>query len=422
MKKLLFLYFLFFFYQNLIWGQCIPIDVVITDTTCQNQNISITNNTSTPLSYEWDFCPGDMAAAPTVALSGKYPTIGRADGLDMINDNQSYYAFVIASSGNLFRLDFGSSFNNTPTVNDLGFVIQGYDISMIKDNVGIWHAYIATTNNKVYRIDFSNGISGAFTTTDLGNFNGIVSSPRAIRAYRSGSDIYIFVTSSNLNTLSIVKFSGGVSGATSTRSFNISGTSQLIGLAVGKECDSFYSIISDVSLQKIFMIDLGSNPLDSTQTTIQEIAPLQGITTYELDVVIENNNYYLLLPSFNGTLYQANFAGSIINTDPTLVNLGDFNVLDRILGAEFLKDSSLVAGMVYNYTTYDLHTITYPNNCNASSPVSQDTAPTGIYYSSPGWQYIEIKGIDNTGGITLYRDSVDILPLPVVNFSTDKTC
>gem|GEM_PF-5031300 len=363
-----------------------------------------------------------MLSSPTASLISNYTSVGRSDGLDILREGNNYYGYLTTTSGKLFLLNFGSSWNSPPTLSDLGTVIPGYDINLIKDGNNVWHAYISTTNSKLYRLDFDNGIEGAFTTTDLGNFGGIISSPRGIRTLKIGSDIYVLATSSNLNTLSVIKFTGGVSGTSTSRSINIPGGAQIIGLALARECEQIFAIVSDVTTRKFYRIGLGNNPMDSTLTNITELTSLAGPTAYDLDLIIENNRYYLMIPSFNGTLYHADFGESITNPSPTIKNLGDFGVLDKILGAEFVLDSSRVTGLVYNYITYDLHRISYPNVCSASMPYSEDTTPANISYDLPGKKYIEVKGFDSNGNMVKRLDSLTVLELPDPDFTTDKSC
>ncbi|MCF6352996.1 MAG: PKD domain-containing protein [Cyclobacteriaceae bacterium] len=403
------------------FAQCGNLDVLIDNEACQSNAITILNNSVGISEFQYDFCVGDMGKIPSALLIDNYASIGRSDGVDIIREGNSYYGFLLASSGKLFRLDFGSSLANTPSVNDLGSIIGGFDISFIKDSNGIWHGYIAAGNSRIYRVDFDLGIESAISFVDLGNFGGIISSPRGIRTQKTGNDMYIYVTSSNLNTLSIIKFNGGVNGASTFRNIAITGGSQVVGIDLIKECNLTYVILSAVTNRKIYRVSLGSDVMDNLQTSIQEITSLAGVQTYELDILIEGSKTYLLLPAFAGTLYQANF-GTTITNSPTLENRGNLGILDRILGSEFINDSSRVYGFTYNYITFDFSRVEYPNICDADLSYSESTTPTGVAYASSGKKYIEIKGFDNAGNTTVALDSISILDLPLTDFDIAKAC
>lgn len=404
-----------------VFAQCGSFSITAPDESCLNENLVLTNNSSGFTSYEWDFCPNDLNSAPSASLVGTYNSIGRSDGIDIVKVGSNYYGFLISSGGNLFRLDFGNSFANTPIINNLGFVVQGYDIKLIEDAGGTWHAYIASTTNKIFRVDFNSGIEGAITSTDLGNFGGSIASPRGIATLLQGNDIYVFVTSSTNNTLSIIKFAGGINGVSSNRTISIANASQLIGVTLTRECDQIIAFATAVSNRKFFKVSLGNNPMDALLTSIEEIAELAGIQSYELNIIIEGSSYYLLIPTFSGALYQANFSSSLSNS-PTLINQGDLSLLSKTLGSEFMVDSSQVVGFTYDYTTFELYKISYPNICDASISYSTMIEPLGINYSSTGKKYLSVTGFDNSGNLSSKIDSLTILELPNTNFSFNKAC
>ncbi len=73
-----------------------------------------------------------------------------------IQEGDSSYVFVQSRNGNLYRLDFGSSFANSPEGNDLGNVYgtsRGWGLSFVKDSTS-WHGFNANFLGRIYRLDF----------------------------------------------------------------------------------------------------------------------------------------------------------------------------------------------------------------------------------------------------------------------------
>lgn len=405
------------------YAQCDPFTVTIDDRACRDSPISISNTPVGTEEFNWDFCVGDLLQAPSAADVANLGTVvGRSDGIDIIRVGGSYYGFIASFAGRLFRLDFGSSLDTTPTLVDTGLsgLSGAFDISMIEDDGGVWRAYV-TSSSRLFRVDFASGITGTPTATDLGGFGGLIASSRGVSTVRDGQDIYVVATSSTNNTLGILRFAGGVTGPATTRSINITGASQLIGVDIARVCDQYTVMATAISSRRLYRVDLGNDPMDPGQTSVTQITEVTGFQSYDISILVEGGDFYLLMPDINGSLVQVDFGNSLLN-NPTFQNYGNFGVLDRILGAEFLVDSSNVRGFTYNFQSFDLARVSYANTCLASQAYSEASQPVGVSYSSVGEQKIELKRFDNDGNLSILTETVDVLALPDAGFTTDNAC
>jgi gliding motility-associated-like protein len=166
------------------------------------------NNTLT----RFDFTT-DLSNTPTAINIGNiggllnYPT-----GINAINDNGFWRVFLAnGGSSTLLRLDFGNSLLNTPTAINLGnpnnSIDQPRDLIMESYCEGIVGFVVNGTSNTISRLNLSSftSIPTAVNLGNIGNFNF----PHSLaKLFRSGTDVYSFVTNVNNNTITRIKFQG----------------------------------------------------------------------------------------------------------------------------------------------------------------------------------------------------------------------
>ncbi|HNB80934.1 MAG TPA: gliding motility-associated C-terminal domain-containing protein, partial [Chitinophagaceae bacterium] len=135
----------------------------------------------------------------------------------VFNEAGSWYAFTNNGfTGNLIRLEFGTSITSVPTVNDLGNpgslafptgmwpVFDGTD----------WHLFVVNRlSQKLTRLDFGNSLLNPAVDNDLGNVGGFFSNPRDISIIRDCGAWYGYVTNELNNTITLLTFNGSVTNA-----------------------------------------------------------------------------------------------------------------------------------------------------------------------------------------------------------------
>ncbi len=151
---------------------------------------------------------------PTAVNLGNIGNLTGPTGICAINDNGNWYAFVTnANSNTLTRLDFGNSLFNTPTGINLGNVGNlfhvPWDIQVIK-YCGELIAYVINADqsyNNLIKLNFAN-ITSAPTATNFGNIGNMRFPHCLSKLFRSGADLYTFVTNVSNQTITRLQFTG----------------------------------------------------------------------------------------------------------------------------------------------------------------------------------------------------------------------
>ncbi len=395
---------------------------------CPNQVLEITNQSANAIGYEWDFCAGDMGGIPTGTLVSTLSSVQSFDALKVVKESElQYYGFILKlSSGGLFRLDFGDDLSSSPAPESLGSLGLGgaSDIEFIKDQ-GIWYALVASGNN-LFRLKFTSGLGGTsatITSENLGNFDGLLNSARGLALVKQGSDYYGLATSSTLNTLTIIKFTGSMEGPAITSTIAVPGSSSLLAVNVFKECDSWYGLMTSPGNNRLIKINFGADLLNvgAFQFATQAGVVIQS---FGMDMLVENGEYYVFLATIGNpaNFFQLDYGTSIWTNDPVVTNRGSLSGLAGCIAMDFLLKDSNVFGFIGNRSNFQLHRINYPNNCPVPTPVSTIAEPVGISYNSNGEFSIELKAFDEDGNFATTSKSILITPGPTVDFYSDNNC
>jgi gliding motility-associated-like protein len=170
--------------------------------------VNAKNNTITRFNFTSSFSNLPRGTNLGNLVNLNYPT-----GICAIKENNNWYAFVgSADNSTLTRLNFGSSLLNTPTAQNLGNINGAFrkpwDIQILKycqQNVGF---VIDAETGELLRLDFGSSITNTPTISRYGNI-GNLNFPHCLsRIFRVGPDLYTFVSNVNTGSLSRIKFSG----------------------------------------------------------------------------------------------------------------------------------------------------------------------------------------------------------------------
>jgi len=174
----------------------------------------INNNTSI---LRFDFGPSIWNNNPTVTDLGITMPISVAHGLIIVQQGTTWLGFFDSSVQNsLYRLNFGNSLTNSPTLEDLGNIAtfsQPCQITIQQEN-GIWYFLITNfISSTISRIDFGTSLLNTPTGTNLGNL-GAVQSPVGITylddCETSAGYFTIYLSPGSLGKLN---FTGGIGGS-----------------------------------------------------------------------------------------------------------------------------------------------------------------------------------------------------------------
>jgi hypothetical protein len=131
-------------------------DFSLPDTICVNTPVNITNLTKGGANFYWNFCEAGINETPSATNIGNLGNVLKSPVfMDMAkNDDGNYYAFSVNyNPGKLIRYNFGNSFLNIPTVQDLGnfrgtIPNQAEGVQIVKAN-GSWYIILVGGGNLV---------------------------------------------------------------------------------------------------------------------------------------------------------------------------------------------------------------------------------------------------------------------------------
>ncbi len=402
-------------------------DTVCASTPVTFSNTSISNGAS---SYNWDFCPGDLANQPTAAIAANINgLVNNPIGLEQVFDGTNYFAFIANYGTNgITRLDFGSSYNNTPTavyINSIpGLTPSLIDIKLVKVDTN-WFAFV-DAGNSIYRIDFGNSLSNTNLTATLVNTSGALNGPYYIDFAEDNGKYYVLAPSNVSGNLTVVDLGNDILNTNPTVTSHALGAfgSSCISVSTTKVCDQWVGFVSYIGGGAITRIDFGdslTNPAPIiTNLTIAGFIP----NSRKITVKHDDGNWFVFVAGASGNVIsRIDLGSSISNNSPSAVSLGDINgSLSQAFGFSILKSGSTWTGITIDFSSSNVNRLSFPDPCiSQPSNYSTDSIPPQVSYSDGGWQHIELTMLNN-GGESIYLDSVFISPSPLPAFTQTPVC
>ncbi len=403
---------------------------------CKLQLIDLQNTSSNADRYEWDFCLDDLSTVSNSVNLGGIAGLSFGEGLKLIEDNGVWYGFATSSGSNkLFRLDFGSSPENMPVINNLGniggllHVPEGLDI--VKAN-GNWFGFIgsldfASPSQGIIRIDFGSSLTNTPSALNLGNF-GYNTRFRNLKIVQQGSSQILILVSYNSDGTpstggTIIRINYGNSFdnlITASAIFDsgfINGLDLPTGMGIVQSNANWIMHITSFANGIIKQLNFGSDILSAPV--------LEGTYNFgsvnnptKIEMVREGSSYYGVVSNFSQALSILNF--NDLNPLSTPVEVPHVN-LPGLAGISTIRwlGKSIVIGL--SNSTNELRRIVFESVCGSSSNYSTSLIPT-IFYSTGGTKKIELRANQTATDITsiAYASlTVSSLSAPDIGFATD---
>lgn len=310
------------------------------DSVCVNQPVKLSSNVFSAQSYFWSFCSGFLFDAPTGTAMGDNFDFSLPNGVEIANDSGMYYGFVLnANTSEIYRLNFGGSLNNIPTVTNLGNLDNGLpenptSLYILRDTFSRkWHVFVAggfdQPNSELARIDFGAKLSNNKPNiANFGNPGNRLNHPK--------------------------------------------------GLFVAQDADGhWWGYVVNYGGSNLVQLDFSNNP--SITPLAKDFANPDGALNFPSDLAAtyEDGNWYFFVSNFgNNTISRLDMGPNLNPTTPVGVNLGDF--LFRVLrpsGLSLVRDCNYFHLYITDSTTSQLVEVRMPK---AVGPY------TGITYSVVG--------------------------------------
>ncbi|MCK6616513.1 MAG: PKD domain-containing protein [Cyclobacteriaceae bacterium] len=410
-----------------VHAQCPSVDFTIPAGTCIQSNIQVENNSSGATYFEWDFCSGDLDLTPEVTPVVTNTLLFRTRSIRVINHNNEWYAFTIDQSTNkLIRLDFGASLNNTPVITDLGNpgnAFNGvFDLRMIKES-GQWYALVVNTgSNSLLRLAFGTDIESTPTVQNLGSF-GVLNVPNGIFIINEENFLRVFISNGGAAEIIRLDFGSSILNNPAVSAFAVAGAAGLRGLAITRECDRWFGLVTSYNNNKVFWLDFINGLNQPPQT-----GEITFFTSYNfpagIAIASDGGNYYAFIQSAIGFQYRLSFGSSIIDKLGVGQNFGNFGISNENFAIELVKVNSDWTGFTIDLTNRRLIRQTFPLLCDANIAIAYDEQPSFVNFSNSGTKKITLTATDVQGAVNFVSKTLTVSGTiaPDISFTSQNQC
>jgi PKD repeat protein len=399
---------------------------------CSGQNIYVQNLTTGATSYEWDFCSGDLALTPTASIAASSNLLFRTRSMRVAHDSNSnlWYGFTIDQANSPYRLirfNFGNSLSNDPSVIDLGnpsnALNSAFDLQLYKEGSN-WYGLVANSGvNSLLLLSFGTDLGSAPTVQNLGSF-GVLDTPDGIFLVVENGILSAFVTNGG-SVSEIVKltFGSSILNTPTVISFPVAGGSALRGIAMIRECDRWFGLVTSYGNGKVFWLDFTNGLTQSPQS-----GEINFFTSYNFPtnivLALDGSEYLAFIQSALGEQYRLSFGSSIIDKAGNGQNLGNFGISNENSALELVKVKSDWFGFSIDLTNRKLVRQTFPSICDASTATSISQNPSQVSFTVSGTKKISLTGISSSGAISSQSKTITISPsiAPDIAFSSANVC
>lgn len=381
-------------------AQCPQPGFTLPDTVCINQPFNITNTSSGASRYEWDFCSGDLATRPTATELVTVTGASIPTNITTVFDGTNWFAFFFGRENNLlYRLDFGSSPGNVPTVTNLGNLGVAIDkpepLQFIKEGDN-WYAMAANAfgNSNLIRLSFGNSLTAVPTVTDLGNFGGRLNKPRGLTVVQDNGRYVAVVTNAGDNTLVMMNFGSTITASPTAADLiktpPVSGTLlELTSTSLIRDCGRWFGLTVANANSGVYRLSFGASPfslpvIDRLSVNIPANASLFN------SQIAYDGGYVAVLSGLNRSLFHLNFGETMTEAVPTVTNLGIVEPLSDIAGFTIVKENSKWIALAGSFSSNKVFRLSFPDPCGTPLSLSGADSPATISYSNGGTRKVSL--------------------------------
>lgn len=405
---------------NQLSAQCIVSDWSVPPEVCRESNFVVENN-SIAESFEWDLCPFDLLAIPTVS---KVINTGLSSTLDLTvaRDSSKHYGFAIDPySNSVLRLDFDTAIENIPVKVDLGNIGGLLDfpnsIAIVQEG-STWLGLVANANNSnIILLNFGTSLKNLPTASVLhsrssGGFANI--------AIASTSDLgrALVVAEYSTNQVSVFNYPEGfLKPLGSQQSVAISGSTP-IDIQIIKQCGEWKAMVLSFDNRKLYQLNFGNSLVNSP--VVSEYGLTLGFEPYRLSIVVEGDFFYAFVTSTSGGLHRLAFDTDIDN-NPTVEALGSFGVLSNSRSFYLDSENGRWQALMINFSDGDLFRLSFQKDCGVSPAYAAGRTPGYIQFAVAGNQRIAVTAYQADGTSAVSSQQVLVTNNVAPNFSIQRT-
>lgn len=395
-----------------------------------DENLPITNTSINAVSYEWDFCVGDLDNTPAVLSSDLLTGVNTAVGLHTVETEGSFYHFAGNQGNDLVQVVTSGSDPDGPiqsftTLSDptldgpewIEIVEEGSDL------VGFILNFKGA--NDIIRVRFNGGITDPMPTYEsLGDLGGLIGIGRGLELATDQGVNYIFVTDFSNNRFYRVPLTGDWLSAIDAPGITTLGAGQGLsgpfGISLVDSCGTWSGLISSFSNSRYFQLSFPAGLSSNPTITDLGVSPTSPV---DIQIIEDGGHYHALGTGSSGNLYRLSFGDSPSTMD-TFTDLGDFGgALTSTFGYTMLRSGSEWRGNALNLSG-NLTRLEFFDGCDSGGITSADVEPVGITYNTAGTKIIGLTAIAASGEQRSVRQQLNVLSsvAPSIDFSTVNQC
>lgn len=412
-----------------LWSQGLTADFSMKPNACIGEQLKITNLSGGAVSYEWDFCSGELDNQPNAVLFDQ--SLGVPFKVELIEVNGQYYGFyTVRGTHKLFRLDFGSDINSSPIKTDLGDLglndfgqIGWLNVEVVKDN-DQFIGFILDYYNRIYRFQLGTDPKAVPQSAEVIYDGGLLSFPVDLAVPDELNSKAIFILNSEGGKLVRLNFDNSFNSTPNditAHSIDI-GFGLQGGISFVKDLNNWYAVISTFSgvLVKLFF---DSGLFDSTPS-ISAISGIPFSPSYRgISVAHDGNNYYIFSQSPTN-LYRVTLGPTMTSNPISSADLGTLDLLTGVWSFSMYKiKSDWLVFSTENSGANNIYRINFPELCFFSIKYSAEFEPT-IKCINSGSGLISLVARDIDEQYSSGSNSISILSqtAPNVSFTSENIC
>lgn len=392
-----------------------------------NEPITLVNSNPGASTFYWNFCSGNVYTAPTVTNLGYITGMDAPVFIATAREGNDYYAFFTnnnAPSPNLYRLYFGSSLLNTPTVTNLGnfggvipYNTEG--VQVVEDADG-WHVLVVGSplpDSKIAKVDFGASLTNpAPVAVDWGNI-GNLSYPHDLFITKENNQWYGFTVNAYNNT--ITRFDFGTSFQNAPTGVNLGNPGNLLDYPTGifaiQESGNWHVFVTNRLANSLNRLDFG-NTLTNIPTFTNLGNPGSLLQAPRDLCVIQDCGkvFGLVVNETNDDLLRIDFQGNI-NSAVTATSLGSQGLdFPHSISTLFRVDNSLYAFIV-NAHNNTMARVEFNSCTNSSIPSSTQQQPPVFSYNAPGTYTVNLIEDEGLPTQSAFCKNIVVKTRPVVS-------
>lgn len=414
------------FITSLAGAQCPSAAFNIPSPVCAGTPLSIVNNSTGAVSYQWDFSPGYFYSAGAVKTDTTLPLSYPGD-IKALNQNDTIVVFLTGKAdGNFYRLTYAngpeSPLTNMENFGNLSSALyQPGDLDLYQEN-GNWYGIVVDYgNNSVVRFELGNSLLNPITnvTTLLNNSNSNISTAWGVRVRKDeNGNVFGLVANFTSGTITVLNFGNSITN-TPVPSVPIStGQGLTLDIELVHSCGHWVAFLAGYNASTIVIADFGTtfSNTPSFSTIITDGSPS------DITVVEDSSGYKLLYANYNSHIISKYNLGHNL-TSPSPVSMGT-----ETFGGTNPKGISIIRKGLKNYAfllyigSNQLKVVSYGNNSTASQGISADAQPSGITFSSEGNYPVTLTAYDSLGNSSTLTQVVNVSASPSSSFTFNGIC